>query len=87
MPDPASCSHQDKDHRGSNAHTRTTYCFDCGTNILSVPRKIHNALEATRSASSNRNEELADSVSRSTTITKQQVDLATRMVLEQVSRL
>ena len=62
MPDPASCSHQDMDHRGSNAHTRKTYCVDCGTNIHSVPREIYNALEATRSASSNRNEELADIV-------------------------
>ena len=55
--------------------------------IDSVPREIFNAIEATRSASSNRNEELADRVSRDTTITKQQIDLATRMMLEQVSRL
>ena len=53
----------------------------------SVPREILNALEATRSASSNRKEELADRASRDTTITKQQIDLATRMMLEQVSRL
>ena len=71
----------------SNAHTRKTYCVDCGTHIGSVPRELFNALEATRPASSNRNEELADCVSRDTTITKQQIDLATRMMLEQVSRL
>ena len=80
-------SHRHMDHRGSNAHTRKTYCVDCGTYIDSVPRKIHTALEATRSASSNRNEELADPVSRSTTTKKQQIDLATRMMLEEVSRL
>ena len=66
---------------------RKTFCVDCGTYIDSVPREIFNALEATRSASSNRNEELANRVSRDTTITKQQIDLATRMVLEQVSRM
>ena len=75
------------DHRGSNAHTRKTYCVDCGTHIDSVPREIYNALEKTRSASSNSNEELADRVTRDTTITKQQVDLATRLMLKQVSRL
>ena len=66
---------------------RKTYCVDSGTYIASVPREIFNAVEATRSASSNRNEELADRVSRETTITKLQIDLATRMMLEQVSRL
>ena len=81
------CSHRHMDHRRSNAHTRKTHCVDCGTYIDSVPREIYNALEATRSASSNRNEELADRVSRDTTITKQQIDLATRLMLEQVSRL
>ena len=45
---PASCSHRHKDHKGSNAHTRKTYCVDCGTHIDSVPREIYNALEATR---------------------------------------
>ena len=71
----------------SNAHTRKTYCVDCGTHIGSVPRVLFNALEATRSASSNRNEELADRVSRDTKITKQQIDLATRVMLDQVSRV
>ena len=85
--DPATCSHRHNDHRESNAHTRKTYCVDCVSYINSVPREIFNALEATRSASSNRNEELTDRVSRDTTITKQQVDLATRMMLEQVSRM
>ena len=75
------------DHRGSNTHTRKTYCADCETFIDSVPREIYNALKATRSGSSNRNEELADRVSRDTTITKQQLDLATRLMLGQVSRL
>ena len=55
--------------------------------IDSVPREIFNALVATRSASSNRNGELADRVTRDTTITKQQSDLATRMMPEQVSCL
>ena len=44
-------------------------------------------IEAARSTSQNRNDELADRVSRDTTITKQQIDLATRMMMEQVSRL
>ena len=66
---------------------RKTYCVDCGTYIDSFVREIFNALEATRSASLNRDEELVDRVPRDTTITKQQIDLATRMMLEQVLRL
>ena len=85
--DPATCSHQHTEHRGGNAHTRKTYRVDCGTYIDSVPREIFNALEATVSASWNPKEELADRVSRDTTITKQQNYLATRMMLEQISRL
>ena len=30
--------------QGSNAHTRKTFCVDCGTYIDSVPREIYNAL-------------------------------------------
>ena len=75
--DPATCSHRHMDHRESNAHTRKTYCVDCGNYIDSVPREIFNALEATRSAPSNRDEEQAGRVSRDTTFTKQQIDLAT----------
>ena len=71
----------------SHAHTRKTHRVDCGICIDSVPREIYNVLEATRSASSNRDEELANRVLKDTTITKRQLDLATRMVLEQVSRL
>ena len=74
--DPATCPHRDTDHRGSNAHRRMTNCLDCGTYIDTAPCEIFNALEATRSASSNRNEELADRITRNTTITKQQIDLA-----------
>ena len=85
--DPATRPHRHTDHRESNAHTRKTYCVDCEIYIESVPREIFNAVEAKRSASSNRNGELADRVSRDTTITKQQIVLATRMMLEQVSRL
>ena len=48
---------------------------------------MYNVLEATRSASSNRDEEFANRVLKDTTITKRQLDLATRRVLEQVSRL
>ena len=69
----------------SKAHTKKTQCVDGGTYIDSVPREIFNALETTRSASSNRNEELADRVTKDTTITKQQIDLATRMMLDQIS--
>ena len=79
--DPATCSHRHTDHRRSNAHTRKTYCVDCGTYIDSVPREIHTALEATRSASSNRDEELANRVLKDTTVTKRQVDLATWLML------
>ena len=85
--DPATCSHRHLDHRRSNAHVRKTSCVDCGTCINSVPREIFNAIEATRSTFSSREEELADRVSRDTTITKQQIDLATRLMLKQVSRL
>ena len=85
--DPASCSHRHTDHRGSNAHKRKTYCVDCGTYSDSVPRKIYNALEAARSASSNSDEEFADRVLKDTTITKRQLYLATRLMLEQVSRM
>ena len=84
---PATCSHRHIDHRGSNAHTRKTNCVDCGTYLDSDFREICNALHTTRSVSSNRDEELADRVSRDTTITKQQIDLATRMMLDQISRL
>ena len=44
-------------------------------------------IEATRSTSQNRNNKLADRVSRDRTFTKQQIDPATRMMMEQVSRL
>ena len=84
---PGTCSHRRTDHRGSNAHTRKTYCVDCGTYIDSVPRENYYALEATRSASSIRNDELTNRVLKETTKTKRQLDLATRMMLEQASRL
>ena len=58
--DPATCSHRHTDHRESNAHKRKTYCVDCGTYMDSVPREIFSAVEATRSVSSDRDEELAD---------------------------
>ena len=85
--DPATCSHRRTDHRESNTHTRKTYCIDCGICLDFVPREIFNALETPRSVSSNRNEELADRVTKDTTITKRQIDLATRMMLDQISRL
>ena len=85
--DPATCSHRHTDHRGSNACTRKTSSTDCGTYIDSVPRKVFTVIEATRSTSQNRNNEFADRVSRDTTITNQQIDLATRVMMEQVSRL
>ena len=59
----------------------------CGTYIDSVKREIYNVLEATRSESSNRDGELANRVLKDMTITKRQLDLATRMMLEQVSCL
>ena len=75
------------DHRRSNAQTRKTHRADCGTYIVSFPREIYNVLETARSASSNCDEELANRVLKDTTITKRQLDLATRMMLGQVSRL
>ena len=70
---------------GEATHTRERqFCVDCGTHLDSVPRETFNALVQLLR---NRNEELADRVSRDTTITKQQIDLATRFMLEQVSRL
>ena len=80
--DPASCSHRHTAHRGSNGHTKKTYCVDCGTYIDSVPRDIYN--ESSR-ASSNRDKELANRVLKDTTITKRQHE--TSMMLEQVSCL
>ena len=68
-------------------HAKDILCCLWKTYSDSVSREIFSALEATRSASSNSDEELADCVSKDTTITKQQIDLATRMMLEQVSRL
>ena len=68
-------------------HYRIDVATSTVQRIDSVPREIYNVLEATRSASSNRDEELANRVLKDTTITKQQLDFATRMVLEQVSRL
>ena len=85
--DTGSCPHRHTVHRGSIAHTRETNCVNCGTCIDSVPREIHTVLQATRSAFSNRDEELANRVLKDTTITKRQLDLATRLMLEQVSRL
>ena len=85
--DPASCSHRNTDHRRSDAHTRKPYCVDGGTYIDSVPCDIYNTLEATCSASSDRDEELANRVLKDTLITKRQLDFATRLMLEQVSRL
>ena len=82
--DPASRSHRHTDHRGSNAHTRKTYCVDCGTYIDSVPREIYDILEARRSASSIRDGEIAKRGLKDKTITKRQLDFATRMMLEQV---
>ena len=80
--DPASCSHQHTDHKGSNVHTRKTYCVDCGTYTDSVPREIYDVLEATRSVSSIRDEELAHRALKDTTITKRQLDRATSLMLE-----
>ena len=85
--DPASCFHRHTDYKGSNAHMRKTYCVDCGTYIDSVPRLIVITLEAARSASPNRVEELASRVQKVATITKRQLDLATRLMLGHVSRL
>ena len=79
---PASCSHRHTDHKGSNVHTRKTYCVDCGTYTDSVPREIYDVLEATRSASSIRDEALAHRALKDTTITKRQLDRATSLMLE-----
>ena len=49
--------------------------------------EIYNSIEATRSASSISDEELVDLVLEDPTITKRQLDFATRLMLEQVSRL
>ena len=65
--DPATCSHRRTDHKGAT-HTRERHRVDCGTYLDSVPREIFNALETTRSVSSNRDEELADRVTKDTTI-------------------
>ena len=65
---------------GEATHTRGRHTVSIVELTFNLFREIHNALEATRSSSSYRNEELADVVSRSTTITKQQVDLGITFV-------
>ena len=81
--DPTPCPHRHTDNMAKQcAHGNDM--LHCGTHIDSVPREIYNALEATRSASSNRDEELAICVLKDATITKRQLDLATKLMLEQV---
>ena len=63
-----------------------TFCVHFGTNIDSVQPENHNVLAATR-ASSTRDEALTNRVLTNMTITKRQLDLATTLMLEQVSRL
>ena len=75
------------DHRESNLHTKKVYRVDRGAYIDSPLRALHDAYKAARSASSNRDGGLADRVLKDTTITKRQLDLAARMMLEQVSLL
>ena len=55
--------------------TRKRHCVECGTYIDSVSLEIYNVPEATRSASSNRDEELVNKELKDTTITKRQLDL------------
>ena len=46
------CRHRRTEHRGSDAHVKEMYCIDCGANLDSVPRAIHDELATTRSSSS-----------------------------------
>ena len=84
--DPAPCPHRHTDHMRKQC-THAKDILHCGTHIGSVLREIYNALEASRSASSNRDEELANRVLKDTAIPKRQLHLATKLMLEQVSRL
>ena len=65
-------------------HTRKTYGVDRGACVASVPREIYNVHKAIRSASSNRDGGLTDHVPKDTMITKRQLDVATRKMLEKV---
>ena len=60
---------------------------DRGTCIDSTLREIYDAHKAARSALSNRDGGLTDRVLKDTKITKRQLDIAERMMLEQVSLL
>ena len=82
--DPASSSHR----RGSQG-TQRTHAKDIFVSIVEITLILFLVRSTTLwrqhgSAYSNRHEELADRVSRDT---KQQIDLATRLMLEQVSPL
>ncbi len=43
--DPATCKHENVDHRGSNRHVRKTYCKDCGTTIDIVDQDLHKQMQ------------------------------------------
>ena len=83
--DSTPCPQRHTDHRESNLHTKRIYRVDRGIYIDSAPREIYDACKAAHSATSNRDGGLADRVLKDTTITKRQLDLVARMMLEQVS--
>ena len=72
---------------GEATQARERHCVDCGTYIDSAPREIYDVYMAAGSASSNRDGGLADRALKDTTITKRQLDLPARMMLESVSPL
>ena len=73
---------------GEAMHTRERHIvLIVGLGVGAVARGICGVLGAARSASSGRGGGLADRVLKDTTISKRQLDLATRMMLERVSRL
>ena len=74
-----------KDPRKNSLHTKGIYCSDHEDYIDSVLREIYDAHKAALPMPSNRDGELANYVPKDTVETKRQLDLATRMMLEQAS--
>ena len=65
-PDPSTCPHRHTDHREEQRH----FVSIVELTLILFRVRSFSGIEATRSASSNRDEELADRVSRHTTITE-----------------
>ena len=82
--DQNSCSRRRTFHGKNDLLTERTYRIDRRTYVGPAPSNIHDEYKAVRSASPDCDGEPTDHVPKDTMTTEQQLDLATRMVLEQV---